>query len=388
MRVVVAGWLLGLGPSGANRRLLGLLQALQPQLRQDESITVLHGPEGVPENPPEGISWRQVGIPAVPAWRRALHQQRELPGLLRELAADVYEQGFLPVVANAPCPVCLTLHDLRDLGPFARRNRWVARLAHRRSLARAAAVAVPSRFTADELCAVLATRRQPLPRIEVLAGGVDAARFGPGPRRERGAPELEEPFFLHVGHLERRKNLDMLLAAYARFVSRGQPGERIPALCLVGADGGERRRLELRAGRLQVAERVRFPGRVSEARLLRYYAGCTALLFPSLYEGFGIPALEALAMGKPVFVSDCGALAEVVGDAGTVLPATHVDAWAEAMATALEPGDDLAAQRQSRARQLSWEACAAGTLRLWRWLAGSEVREERRQRQLTRRYAR
>ena len=144
MRVVVAGWLLGLGPSGANRRLLGLLHALPQRLQKGESITVLHGPEGVPENPPAAVSWRRMDIPAVPAWRRALHQHKQLPGVLRELRADVFEQGFLPVV-NTPCPMCVTLHDLRDLGPFARRNRWIARVAHRRSLGRAAAVAVPSR---------------------------------------------------------------------------------------------------------------------------------------------------------------------------------------------------------------------------------------------------
>ena len=111
MHVVVAGWLLGLGPSGANRRLLGLLHALPAHLQQGESITVLHGPEGVPENLPAEISWRQVDIPAVPAWRRAWGQHRQLPRVLDDLGADVFEQGFLPIVGNAPCPVTATLHD-------------------------------------------------------------------------------------------------------------------------------------------------------------------------------------------------------------------------------------------------------------------------------------
>lgn len=368
MRVVVAGWLLGLGPSGANRRLLGLLRALPRQLQGGESITVLHGPEGVPEEAPDGVSWCQVDIPPVPAWKRALHQQKQLPRLLRELAADVFEQGFLPVVANAPCPVCVTLHDLRDLGPFARRNRWVAGVAHRRSLGRAAAVVVPSQFTAHELHARLGRRPA---HVEVLPGGV-GREFLDYPRQVS-----DQPYLLHVGHLERRKNLDMLLEAYGRFVGR-HVGDTVPALVCVGADAGEGRRLAQQAARLRIGGQVRFPGRVSETRLMEHYAGCRALLFPSFYEGFGIPALEALAMGKPVFVSDRGALAEVVGAAGTVLPAADVDAWAKAMAQVMEPRNDddrVTRLRRARARQLSWEVCAAGTLALWRRLADQAVRQ-------------
>jgi len=366
MRVVVAGWLMGLGPSGANRRLLGLLQALPQQLQQGESVTVLHGPEGVPENLTKAVSWHRVDIPAVPTWKRALHQQRQLPRVLRELRADVFEQGFLPVVANAPCPVCVTLHDLRDLGPFARRNRWVARVAHCRSLSRAAAVAVPSRFTAEELRAKLGSRCQ-LPQVEVVPGGVGPQFFN--------CHTSNQPYFLHVGHLERRKNLDMLLAAYARFMDGKKPGAEIPNLWFVGADAGEGHRLEQQAVHLQIADRVRFLGRVNEAQLMEYYAGCQALLFPSLYEGFGIPALEALAMGKRVFVSDRGALPEVVARAGTVLPATDIEAWARAMAQAMQPENGLAGQQGPvRARQLSWDECAVSTLSLWRQLTRLNAR--------------
>lgn len=358
MRVVVAGWLLGLGPSGANRRLLGLLRAMPAQLENGESITVLH--REVLANPPPGISWQQVEIPAVPAWKRALVQQRVLPRLLRKLRADVFEQGFLPVVAHAPCPVCVTLHDLRDLGPFARRNRWMAAVAHRRSLHRAAAVVVPSRFTANEVRNRLGWRGP----VEVVPGGV-------GPEFLGGVPqESHPPYFLHVGHLEPRKNLDMLLAAYARFVAR--QGDGVPALVCVGADAGEGPRLREQARQLGILDRVRFQGRVSDEALMEFCSGCRMLLFPSRYEGFGIPALEALALGKRVLVSDCGALPEVVGQAGTVLPATDVEAWARAMAQSPE---DEAQQRHARARTMSWDECAAATLRTWRRLADQAVRE-------------
>ena len=372
MRVVVAGWLLGLGPSGANRRLLGLLHTMPAHLQQGESITVLHGAEGVPEGVPAQVSWRQVEIPAVPAWRRARGQHKQLPRLLDELGADVFEQGFLPIVGNAPCPVTATLHDLRDLGPFARRNRWIARVAHDRSLRRVAAVAVPSQFTADELRRKLGHGGRRLPHVELLPGGV-GTRFLE--HQTTSQDTGVEPYFLHVGHLERRKNLDMLLGAYARFVRLRGAGNNIPGLWLVGADAGERHPLQKQALRLGIADRVRFEGQVSDAQLMDYYAGCQALLFPSLYEGFGIPALEALAMGKPVFVSDAGALPEVVGGAGTVLPSNHMDAWAQAMTSAVEPEDNGAKQQgPERARELSWEKCAAGTLALWRRVAGGELK--------------
>ena len=152
--------------------------------------------------------------------------------------------------------------------------------------------------------------------MQGLPGGVGPQFFGYPQHQHQ---ESHQPYFLHVGHLERRKNLDMLLAAYAQFVGRQKPGDELPALLCVGADAGEGHRLQQQAGHLHITERVRFLGCVSEPRLMEYYAGCQALLFPSLYEGFGIPALEALAMGKRVLASDCGALPEVVGEAGILV---------------------------------------------------------------------
>ena len=265
----------------------------------------------------------------------------------------------------------MTLHDLRDLGRFRRRSSLLTRFVLAQSLRRASAVVVPSEFTAGELRQRLGRwvgRR--MPEVAVLPGGVGSEFLAYRPQRH-----FDKPYFLHVGHLERRKNLRLLLDAYALFLRMGEashrPGEDTPFLVLVGADAGQGKQLEDAAVQLEIADRVRFEGQVGETRLMEYYASCEAVLFPSLYEGFGLPAVEAMAMGKPVFVSNAGALPEVVGNAGVVLPGDRMDAWAHAMETAMEPVDSATKSRgRARAQDLSWDRCAARTLALWRRVAG------------------
>jgi glycosyltransferase involved in cell wall biosynthesis len=350
LHVAVAGWLLPLGHSGANRRLRELLRAAAPQLRTGERITLLAPPD-VPPIP--GIEVHPIAIPPAPAWRRARAEQRLLPRALAEIGATVLDLATLPVPARLPCPTCLTIHDLRDLGPMRRRPRALARWTLVRSAARAAHLIVPSDFTARELARALAT----LQPITVVRGGVDDAFFAPA------SPAQAPAYFLHVGHLEPRKNLFLLLDAYARVCARvGRPA---PALVLAGADAGSGAALRARADALGLGARVQMRGRIDDHTLRALYAGATAVLLPSLHEGFGLPALEGLAAGVPVLVSDRGALPEVVGPAGVVLPAHDAEAWADAMARVTwSPGD--ADARRAHARSFRWSDAAARLLHAWR----------------------
>jgi glycosyltransferase involved in cell wall biosynthesis len=192
-----------------------------------------------------------------------------------------------------------------------------------------------------------------LPRWFMPARGDDVAanrrRFGPG-------------YCLYVGGFDPRKGLFTLLAAAAAAFPDGGG----PALVLAGGDNPHRRACEAMAGALGV--RAHFPGYVPDAELRALYEGASLFVYPSRYEGFGIPPLLALAAGTPCVTTDGGALPEVVGDAATVVPAGDVAALSRALREAAESPErlrDLAARGRERAASFSVDALAARTLRAY-----------------------
>lgn len=353
MHVAVAGWLLG-APSGANRRLLALLRELGPRLRPDERVTVLHRPDFAPPSLP-GIHWCAVPIPAAPTWRRVLAERRHLPGVLRELGATLLDHGFLPL-PNVPVPVCLLVHDVRGLHGLSRWPRWTTTRALRRAGAGAASIVVPSEWTRTQLLPFVADPQ----RLVVVPNGVDlptspADATLPVPLPHAG-------YLLHAGHVEARKNLGVVVQALACL-----PADERPELWLAGADAGALAGLQRRARAESVA--VRAFGVVTEDVLASLYERALAVVLPSHHEGFGLPALEALAHGAPLLVSDAGALPEVVGDAAMVLPADDVEAWARALGTVHDPALRDAAARRRRvehAEHWSWAAATERLLLVWR----------------------
>lgn len=349
LHIATAGWLLG-AHSGANTRLLALLRAVAPLLAPDERITVLHRPDYIPPKVHEQVHWSPLAIPAGPTWRRIATERRLLAPRLQQLGANVLDHGFLPV-PEVPCPVVLTIHDLRDADGHGRRPTTLARWLLRRSVLRTHTVLVPSEFTATRL-----RELAPRTRIVVAHNGVE---LPPTPN-----PERDEGYLLHVGHLEARKNLAMLLHALAAL-----PATSCPTLRLVGADAGEGRRLRELAAQLGIADRVAFLGQISDDAVQAQYAAARAVVVPSRYEGFGFAALDALAHGKPILVSDQGALAEVVGTLGTVLPANDPTAWATAIQPLPAHDANAALARRERASSFAWATTAAAVLATWRTAA-------------------
>jgi glycosyltransferase involved in cell wall biosynthesis len=339
----VQGWLLGTGPSGANRRLVELLRALRGQLRSDERVVVLGDPRQSPF-PVTGlpVSWVEAPIPPGPPWHRWLAEALHLPALLRSLEARVFAASTLPLPATGGVPVVFTLHDCRAFAGLGTRaqNLLFAPLL-RRALRRAAAVVVPSEFTRAEVVERLPGCDR---RIQVVANGV-AAGFA------RVLPGTRPPCLLHVGRLEARKNAGLLVEAYARARARGA----LPPLVFAGAGHGvERDRIAARARVLGLSADVRFLCSVADAELPELYAAASCVLVPSRYEGFGIPVAEAQAAGVPVVTSDQGALPEL---GGHVLPVGDVDAWAAVMAAPPPAGP---------VRVRGWEQAAAAELAIWR----------------------
>ena len=219
--------------------------------------------------------------------------------------------------------------------------------------------------TASAVVAISESTRRDAQRIHGLAAEQVAVVYpGVGPEftrvteaptlttvRERYA--LPERFVLFVGTLEPRKNLSVVLRALARPELRDVP------LVVAGRPGWLVGETESWLDRLAV--RVRRIGRVPDADLPALYSLADVFVFPSLYEGFGLPALEAMACGAPVIAANTSSLPEVVGDAGILVPPDDPAQWAGAIAgmwASAERRDAWRARGQSRARGFSWEAAA------------------------------
>jgi alpha-1,3-rhamnosyl/mannosyltransferase len=254
--------------------------------------------------------------------------------------------------------------NVNDVLPWAH-PKWMGRanvLQHRlvleRVLRSAAAVVTPSTFTRDELVRRLGIDPD---RVTVTPYGIDP-RFSPRP--EPAEPPAE-PYLLAVGTLQPRKDIETAVAAFERLADAGAPH----SLLVVGRRGWRDDELMARLQRSRYIERIRVAGRVSDDDLIAMYRDAACLLFPSRYEGFGFPALEAMACGTPVVAAAATSLVEVVGDAGMLVPPGDVDGFAAAASRILEDPDEaarLASAGLARARTFTWEACARATIETYR----------------------
>ncbi|HXF69062.1 MAG TPA: glycosyltransferase family 1 protein [Thermoflexus sp.] len=234
---------------------------------------------------------------------------------------------------------------------------------------------------ADHIIAVSQTTRAdlmayfglPSDRVSVVYEGASEV-YRPLPsgtiEETLGRLGLKPGYILFVGTWEPRKNLPMLLRAYARLLDRRPEA---PPLVLAGRRGWLYQEILEWPHRLHITDRLRWVEGPDDLTLAALYNGAAFLVFPSLYEGFGLPALEAMACGTPVIVSDRGALPEVVGDAGLILPAEEESRWTEAMEALLEDAETRERMRrkgQERAALFSWDRAAAETWAIYRRVLG------------------
>jgi glycosyltransferase involved in cell wall biosynthesis len=185
-------------------------------------------------------------------------------------------------------------------------------------------------------------------------------------RRRHGLPER---LVLYLGTLEPRKNVDKLVEAFALLVRRGLPH----ALVLAGGKGWNYEAIFRAVETHGLQNRVLFPGYIDRAEQPLWYNAATLFVYPSQYEGFGLPPLEAMACGVPVITSNTSSLPEVVGSAGTTVDPTNVEALAEAMAQTLSDAgrrDGLAAAGRAQAARFTWPAAAEGCVAAYRRAAG------------------
>lgn len=319
---------------------------------------------------PENFRIRPSLIPTINPRVRVPWEQFVAPLALRALGADLYH-GVLNVMPLAgSVPAVVTIHDLSPfLFPqtFRRVNRAYTRWAIKVACRHARQLIAVSEFTKQEIVRWL---HVPAERITVTHNGVDARFAPPDPaalaafRQRAGLPEQ---FLLFIGTLEPRKNLPTLLDAYARIAK----DTSVP-LIIGGGKGWLYDQIFAKAEQLNLGDRIRFAGYIDDADLPLWYAAATVFTLPSLYEGFGIPLIEAMACGTPVIASTSSSLPEIVGDAGILVSPTDADALGAAMLQLLQSPElraDLRERGLLQARRFSWQTMAQRTVDVYRKVA-------------------
>lgn len=340
-------------PAGRGRYVRELLTALSTLDAAQDVQFRLYARESWGALPAERFRWELIDRPD-PLWHLAA--ARRVNG---ECAVFLSTNSYLTAWFTR-VPTSIVIYDLvpwTHPDTANRRSAVIERATIRPALRRAAALPCISEATRADLVARFPVARD---RASVIPLAADADFAEPVPMP--GHPELQHPYVLAVGTLEPRKNLERLIDAWVRLPADVRGDHE---LALVGPRGWEE------AGILQKAadHGARLLGRVSEDELRALYAGATAFAYPSLYEGFGLPVLEAMAAGAPVITSTCSSLPEVAGEAALLVDPEDVGALTEALRRVLTDqalADDLRTRGRQRAAEFSWHRTAAETLTLLR----------------------
>jgi len=313
-----------------------------------------------------------VVVPGIQSWVsswpthhplvRMMWEQGVQPVAIRRLGLDLLHAPAFVGPLWSSCPVVLTIHDLSFLffpQGFRPLNRWYLSLFTRLSVRRARRIIAVSQSTRRDLkrCYGL-----PSAQIDVIYNGVDPG-FHPWSEAEvtafRIVHGLPDRFLLFVGTLEPRKNVVRLIEAYAR-LSRPRP-----PLFLVGGTGWLYDEVFARIESLDLNDEVRHVGYVPAEDLSGWYNAAELFVYPSLYEGFGLPPLEAMACGTPVIASNSSSLPEVVGEAGILVDPANTEALTEALERVLRDSqlrETLRAKGLTQAQRFSWRKTAQGTV--------------------------
>ena len=353
--------------SGVGRYLSGVLDGLQQIPDRPDVVLTLFSIRGsVPAPLPRGTTMAPRRAPARilnRLWGRVPFPPVEL----LTGRVDVFHgtNFVLPPLARAAGVV--TVHDLTYLRFPETVDDNVRRYAHLvpDALRRAATVIAVSQAMADEITAEYGLAED---AVVVAPNGVapEWAAAQPLPAERRAALGLPERYFLFSGNQEPRKNLGTLLRAHA---AAREADPALPPLVVVGPAGWG----DAWAGQQPDPRHVHLLGYLGDDDLHGVVAGATAVCSPSLYEGFGLPVLEAMAAGTPVLASDIPAHREVSGGLTTLLPVRDVDAWAEALGRAGNAGDDggWSGAARAHAAGFTWERCARRHAEVYAAAAGA-----------------
>lgn len=309
-------------------------------------------------------NWWTVGLPR--------YLKRKSPGLFHGTNYDI------PLWQH--CPTVLTIHDLSDLlFPHTReaKNVWRARRRLPLMARTATQIVTPSESVRLE---VIEHLHVPPERVTAVP---EAARaiFRPLPPEQtieiRKRLGVEDYFLLFVGTIEPRKNLIVLLKAFRDLLTTT---ELQPQLVIAGKKGWLSEKLFGFVRELGLEERVNFTGYLSDDELCALYSSCRIFIYPSIYEGFGLPPLEAMACGAPVIAGFIPSISEVLGGAARLLAPDNVNGLTDSINTLLKDRNErqrLASAGLARARNYSWDRTAELMLGVYREARERHARERK-----------
>lgn len=335
------------------------------QSRKDEPVPV----EGAP------FSWRPLWTPGHNRW-----EQLSLPLELLPLGLDLlHSTDHIPPMRRMYRSV-VTVHDLA----FLRFPHFLTRDAARyygqidEAMRKTDHVIAVSEATKQDMVLLLGVNANKITVIHEAADPIfRVVRDDAALTEMRHKYQLPGPYILFVSTIEPRKNLPTLLRVFHSLrdmeVAEGSEGRgadaRVPlTLVAVGKRGWLDEDVFRVADELELGNRARFLGRVPQEDLLRLYNGAAVFVQPSLYEGFGLPPLEAMSCGAPVIVSDAASLPEVVGDAGLKVPPQDQLLWAEALRLVLQDPDRRTGMMRrglEQAKRFSLDRMARETLEVY-----------------------
>jgi glycosyltransferase involved in cell wall biosynthesis len=356
-------------PTGVGRYVRNLARALSeledaPELR-------LYLPQ---QGAAAGAAGAREEVLRTPAALRSLDNMftwthARLPLHLARHPVDLLHGTFYTLPALCPCPAVVTIHDITfDLHP-----EW---FTPRARLAFSGFAAASARKARHVLTVSECSRRDILARYGLAADRVTAIPLAPDPdlarvedpgrlAAARRTHDLPERYLLHVGAITPRRNIPRLLEAFARVRSR----ETDLVLALAGPVEEPAEPLDPLLSRLGIEPWVRRLGYVPPADLPALYSGALAVVYPSLYEGFGLPVVEAMACGVPVLAADGSCFPEVAGDAALLVDPEDIDALAAGLRALVEDAglrERLVRAGLERVTRYTWEATARATLAVYR----------------------
>jgi len=366
------------GKGGIGRYARGLLEALAWS-DAPPNFVVLFSSIAPPDDLELPDRFETFAVPAGmidEAW-----EQLHLPTALEQLDAGLYFNPTFATPLLARCPCVATVHDV----VFERHPELVAP-GLRSYLARAARftakhadlILTVSEFSKAEICDFYGVDPD---RVRVIYNGIDP-RFHRMELRPVQAQRLREelqlpsdaPFLLYVGAIEPKKNVEALLRAYA------QVRDRMPhKLVLVGGQGGMPWDPRPVIHELDLGGSVRLLGYIPDGRIVELMNAADGFVYPSLYEGFGLPPLEAMACGTPTLVADGTSLPEVVGDGALKTDPRNVEEMAEALArlaTDEELRVELAKKGPERANEFTWARAAEMLLHVFGEVGGGAEHDD------------
>lgn len=312
--------------------------------------------------------------------RSPVYSVRELFALswrLFRLKLDLYHSTHYVLPAVNPCKIVVTIHDIIHLlYPEYLPSRlafFYAQQMIRRSLMRGDRILAVSQNTKNDLMEYFDVGGR---KIQVIYNGVDDSfrERVPADDLERTLRNLgiRQPYLLFVGNPKPHKNLDNVLKSYAKAL---RLRDFDAPLVFVGDRGGREFKIRQRAEQLGIANRLLLLGHVAQEALPAIYQGASLFLYPTLYEGFGLPVVEAMASGVPVITSDNSALKEVAEGYAHLVNPLDVDAIAEAIAHCMSDEEHRAALAKlglRRSKDFQWRRTAEKTLEAYSSVLGSE----------------